>query len=88
VSDPADEAAEAMRLAATALPDLGVTAADVRVSHAENVLSGPGAAPGRWRIIYKRRELLRDDGMIGKGGEYFVDVDTAAGTARPGRGGD
>ena len=88
MSDPAEEAAEAMRLATTALPELGVTADDVRVSHAQNVLSGPGAAAGRWRIGYKRRELIRDDGMIGKGGEYFVDVDTSAGTARPGRGGD
>ena len=58
MSDPADEAAEAMRLAASALPELGVSAADVFVSHAENVLSGPGAAAGRWRIVYKRRSCF------------------------------
>ena len=86
VSDPIDDAGEALRLAAAALPGLGKDPGAFRVVRAENLLA---ASPARWHVVFKARELIPDgEGKIGKGGEVFVEVDTATGEAREARGGD
>jgi hypothetical protein len=87
--DVGEEAAEAMRLAAGALDGLGRHPEDLRIVLVENVLSGADASPARWRVRFKARELLpAGEGKIGKGGELVIEVDTATGEARQGRGGD
>ena len=78
-----------MRLATAGLPDLGVEPGGFRVVRVENLLSGADASPVRWRVVFKARELLPEgEGKIGKGGEVFVEVNTATGETRRGRGGD
>ena len=89
MSEPSSEAGEAIRLATASLPDLGVEPGDFRVVRAENLLSGADASPARWLVVFKARELIPEgEGKIGKGGEIFVEVDTATGETRRARGGD
>jgi hypothetical protein len=87
---PAGEAAEAMRLATKALAGIGRRPGDFRIVLVENLLSGAGASPARWRVRFKARDLLpaAGEGKIGKGGELVVEVNTATGEAHQGRGGD
>jgi hypothetical protein len=84
------EAAEAMRLAVAALPDLGKRPEDYRLVSVQNLLSGRDASPSRWRIGFKTRSLIPSGtaGKIGKGGEFFVEVDTESAKVTPARGGD
>lgn len=52
---------------------------------AECVLEEPGAeALSVWRLTFKRRELLATGsrGIVGKGGEIFVEVDVSEGSGR------
>jgi hypothetical protein len=78
-----------MRLATASLPKLGVEPDDFRIVRAENLLSGVDASPVRWRVVFKARALLPErEGKISKGGEIFVEVNTATGETQRGRGGD
>jgi hypothetical protein len=91
MSTPSDrEASDAVALAIAYLPSLSISADEYRVVFVENVLSGEGASATRWRIGFKRRALVPEQpgGRIGKGGEVFVDVDTATRQAQRGKGGD
>lgn len=83
------EANDAMALATDFLATLSLAAADYRVFEVRNVLSGEGASPTRWRIGFKRRALVpeKPDQFIGKGGEVYVEVDTATRQAQASRGG-
>jgi hypothetical protein len=56
----------------------------------ENILSGQNASPVRWRVGFKRRALIPADadGLIGKGGEVFVEVDTSTKAVLRSKGGD
>jgi hypothetical protein len=76
-------------LAIDFLPTMSIAPDEYRVFLVENVLSGDGASPTRWRIGFKRRSLVPDQpgGRIGKGGEVYVEVDTATRQAQRGRGG-
>ena len=87
---PADEAAEAMRLATAALAGLRQRPDDLRIVLVENLLSGSDASPARWRVRFKARKLLpaRGEGKIAKGGELVVEVNIATGEAYQKRGGD
>ncbi|HMG24023.1 MAG TPA: hypothetical protein VK607_21960 [Kofleriaceae bacterium] len=84
------EANDAVSLAVGFLPSLSVSPEEYRVFFVENILSGEGASPTRWRIGFKRRALVPDQpgGRIGKGGEVYVEVDTSARHAQRGKGGD
>ncbi len=84
------EARDAVSLASEFLPTLSLSPDEYRVFSVQNVLSGEGASPVRWRVGFKRRALVPDqpDQIIGKGGEVFVEVDTATRQAQRGRGGD
>jgi len=84
------EALDAVSLALGCLPKLSIAADEYRVFFVENVLSGEGASPSRWRIGFKRRALVPDQpgGRIGKGGEVYVEVDTVTRQAQRGKGGD
>jgi hypothetical protein len=84
------EAHDAVLLAIGFLPTMSIVPDDYRVCFVENVLSGDGASPTRWRIGFKRRALVPDQagGRIGKGGEVFVDVDMSTRQAQRGKGGD
>ena len=55
-----------------------------RLVRGENMLSGEGASPTRWRFSFKRASLIpaQPGGLIGKGGELVVEVDTHEGTSR------
>jgi hypothetical protein len=79
-SAPTDqEARDAVSLAAAFLPSLSLAPDEYRVILVENILSGEKASPVHWRVGFKRRALFpqQANGLIGKGGEVFVEVDTA-----------
>jgi hypothetical protein len=84
------EAREAVSLAAAFLPTLSLAPDEYRVILVENILSGEKASPVRWRVAFKWRALFPADadGLIGKGGEVFVEVDTSTNTVLRSKGGD
>ena len=84
------EASDAVSLAIAFLPSMSISPDEYRVFLVENILSGDGASASRWRIGFKRRALVPEQpgGRIGKGGEAYVEVDTATRQARRGKGGD
>jgi hypothetical protein len=84
------EASDAISLAIGHLSSLSIPPAEYRVFLVENILSGEGASATRWRIGFKRRALVPDQpgGLIGKGGEVYVEVDTSTRQAQRGKGGD
>jgi hypothetical protein len=84
------EARQAVSIAAAYLPKLSLAPDEYRVIFVDNVLSGENASPVRWRVGFKRRALFPPDasGLIGKGGEVFVDVDVATNTVLDSKGGE
>lgn len=84
------EAHDAVALAIGFLPTMSILPDEYRVFFVENILSGDGASPARWRIGFKRRALVPDQagGRIGKGGEVYVEVDTSTRQVQRGAGGD
>lgn len=84
------EAHDAVLLAIGFLPTMSILPDEYRVFFVENILSGGGASPTRWRIGFKRRALVPEQagGRIGKGGEVYVEVDTSTRQAQRGKGGD
>jgi hypothetical protein len=84
------EARDAVSLATEFLSTLSLSPDEYRVVSVQNLLSGEGASPVRWRVGFKRRALVPDqaDGRIGKGGEVYIDVDTSTRKAQQGKGGD
>jgi len=88
---PSDqEARDAVVLATGFLPSLSLSPDEYRVILVENILSGERASPVRWRVGFKRRALFpaQPDGLIGKGGEVFVEVDTSTRQSVRAKGGD
>jgi hypothetical protein len=86
---PSDqEARDAVSLATAFLPTLSLAPDEYRVILVENILSGEKASAVRWRIGFKRRALFQPDGLIGKGGEVFVEVDTSTRQSQRAKGGD
>ena len=84
------EARQAVSLAAAYLPKLSVVPDEYRVIFVENILSGAKASPVRWRVGFKRRALFpaEADGLIGKGGEMFIEVDLSTNTVLESKGGE
>jgi len=84
------EARQAVSLAAAYLPTLSLAPDEYRVIFAENILSGEKASPVRWRVGFKRRALFPSDadGLIGKGGEVFIEVDVSTNTVLQSKGGE
>ena len=76
----------AMRLAEKQLVESGKKAEDYKLIEAKNlVIKGGGqVAPHLWRLTFKPRSLLPEgnDGIIGAGGEIFLEADLKAGRAR------
>ena len=74
---PEREAGEAMALAVSELGALGKAPDRYRIVYVENLLQGLQASPVRWRIGFKLRELIpaQANEEIGKGGDFFVEVD-------------
>jgi hypothetical protein len=73
-----------------ASPPTSILPDQYRVFSVENILSGEGASPARWRIGFKRRALVPDQvgGWSGKGGEVYIEVDASTRQAQRGKGGD
>lgn len=84
------EARHAVSLASAFLPKLSLAPDEYRVIFVENILSGEKASPVRWRVGFKRRALFpsESDGLIGKGGEVFVEVDVSTNTVLQSTGGE
>lgn len=84
------EARQAVSLAAAFLPKLSLVPDEYRVIFVENILSGEKASPVRWRVGFKRRALFPStpDGLIGKGGDVFVEVDVATNSVLQSTGGE
>jgi hypothetical protein len=84
------EARQAVSLAAAYIPKLSLAPDEYRVIFVENILSGAKASPVRWRVGFKRRALFpaEADGLIGKGGEIFVEVDVSTNTVLDSTGGE
>lgn len=84
------EARQAVSLAAAFLPTLSLVPSEYRVIFVENILSGEKASPVRWRVGFKRRALFPPDadGLIGKGGEVFVEVDVSTNAVLQSTGGE
>ena len=84
------EVRDVVLLAIDFLPAMSIAPDEYRIFFVENVLSGEGASPTRWRIGFKRRALVPEQpgGRIGKGGEVYVEVDAATRQAQRGKGGD
>ncbi len=85
-STPATDLEAAARIAAANLEQPG----DWKLVSAENLLSGPDADPHRWRLTFKKASLIPDGpgGIIGKGGERFLEVDLSRGEVVSERGGE
>jgi len=86
---PDSEAREAVALAVAELRALGKPPDRYRVVFVENMLQGPRASPVRWRIGFKLRELIPvgPNEEIGKGGDFFIEVDLATRKAESAKGG-
>lgn len=86
---PDREAREAVSLAIAELGTLGKVSDQYRVIYVENLLQGPQVSPARWRVGFKLRALIpeRADEEIGKGGDFFVEVDLASRQVVPAKGG-
>jgi hypothetical protein len=84
------EARDAVSIAAAFLPKLSLVPDEYRVIFVENILSGEKASPVHWRVGFKRRALFpaETDGLIGKGGEIFVEVDVSTNTVLQSTGGE
>lgn len=84
-SEPAAELRRAIDLASALLLERGEDLAALRVVGSTNRLRDPAGGPDSWRVTFKPRRLIPDDGSeIGAGGEWFVDVDLRSNTARLG----
>jgi hypothetical protein len=81
VASPDKECGEAVALANALLATLKVKPADYKLIVAKNlVVRGKEfKGPHIWDLTYKLRSLLPDqtDGIVGAGGEVFIDVDLA-----------
>lgn len=76
------EARQAVLLAVEYLPKLSINPDEYRVIFVQNILFGEKASAERWRVGFKRRALFpaEPNGLIGKGGEVFVEVDVSTKT--------
>ena len=88
-SGPDREVGEAVALAVAEFGALGKVPEQYRVVYVENMLQGPQASPVRWRIGFKLRELIpaQANEEIGKGGDFFVEVDLSTRKVEPAKGG-
>lgn len=75
----------AVLLATALMKDKGEDPALYKLVAAENRLKGhPDAAPHKWRLTFKLRRLIPEEvgGIMGAGGELFIEVDTATRQAK------
>jgi len=82
---PSEECQQAIDIANQFLPTLNLNPADYQLIKVENlVVTGDHyLAPQIWRLTYKLRDLIPEDGgEIGAGGEVFIQVDISTGVAR------
>ena len=82
---PSEECQQAIDIANQFLPTLNLNPADYQLIKVENlVVTGDHyLAPQIWRLTYKLRDLIPEDGgEIGAGGEVFIQVDISSGVAR------
>ena len=82
---PDAELQRAIDLASQYLGSRGEDLSGLRVVAATNRLRDPDGGPHAWRVTFKSRHLIPEDGSeIGAGGEWFVDVDLETDAARLG----
>ena len=79
---------KALRLASDFLASSNMDATSYRLVFAENQLSGADASSARWRLGFKLSELIPPPGgKIGKGGDFYLNVDVGAGEVSRAKGG-
>ena len=74
---PENDLAAAIKIANAFLPSLPRSPSDLKLIKAENLIvrNGQMKPPAVWELAYKDRSTISSDGLIGKGGELFIEVD-------------
>ncbi len=84
--EPSKELEDAVALCANALKEAGCEPSEYRVIEARNLVvkGGQYKGPQYWKLTFKLRSLIpgTENGIIGVGGEIFVEADTEKRCAR------
>lgn len=71
----------AISIAEKYFPEFKLNRADYKLVKIENDIFGKGNIPN-WKLTFKDKKLFSKDGLIGKGGEVFIEVDLQAKKAK------